>query len=60
MKDNLKIINIEKFYEINEEPTDYNFDVKNFDASSDFCTEDELDLKGINFLPSKKRITKLI
>lgn len=60
MKDNLKVINIEKFYEINEEPTDYNFDVKNFDEASDFCTEDELDLKGINFLPSKERITKLL
>ena len=60
MEDNLKIINIEKFYEINEEPTDYNFEVKNFDEASDFCTEDELDLKGINFLSSKKRISKLL
>ena len=60
MEDNLKIINIEKFYEINEEPTDYNFDLKNFDEASDFCTEDELDLKGINFLSSKKRISKLL
>jgi len=60
MEDNLKIINIEKFYEINEEPTDYNFDVKNFDEASDFCTKDELNLKGINFLHSKKTISKLL
>lgn len=60
MTKRLRIVNIDKFFEINEEPSDFNLEIRNYDQVTDFYSENELGQKGIISLPSLDKISKLL
>ncbi len=57
-KESIKIIDFEKFYEIDQDPSDFNIDYTNIEEN-DYYSEIELKLKGITTEVSKEKLSKL-